>query len=323
MNKLKKVGLGLFATVALVGLVACGSGADKKESKDSAGAKEETNASDKLAVVTSFSIIQDIAEEIGGDLVEVHNMVPIGQDPHEYEALPEDIEKSSNADVVFYNGLNLEGGEAGWFFKLMKSVKKDDSQVFEVMEGVEPMHLGASGTEKEINPHAFLSPKVGMTMAENVLAAYVKADPDNADAYKANAEKYQKELTDMDQMYKDKISEIPKENRILVTSEHAYQYMAKEYGLKEGYLWEIDTEENGTPEQIENLVKFVKENKVPVLFIETNVPPKPMETVSRETKVDIFSDIYSDELGEKGSEGETYLGFLKSNIETIHDGLSK
>lgn len=319
MNKFKKLGLGLMTVMAVVGLAACGTG--EKESKDSS--KKASNSSDKLSVVTSFSIIQDIAEEIGGDLVDVHNMVPIGLAPHEYEALPEDIEKSNNADVVFYNGLNLEGGESGWFFKLMKSVKKEDAKVFEVMAGVEPMYLGESSGEKEVNPHAFLSPKVGMTMAKNVLDAYVKVDPDNEETYRKNADKYQKELVDMDKLYKDKINEIPEANRTLVTSEHAYQYMAKEYGLKEGYLWEIDTEENGTPEQIEGLVKFVKESKVPSLFVESNVPPKPMETVSNETKVPIFGKIYSDELGKKGSEGDTYIGFLKSNIETIHDGLMK
>lgn len=316
MNKLKKIGLSLLTAVAVISFTACGN--DQKETK-----KESGKNSDKLSVVTSFSIIQDIAEEIGGDMVEVHNMVPIGLAPHEYEALPEDIEKSTNADIVFYNGLNLEGGESGWFFKLMKSVKKEESKVFEVMKGVEPMYLGESSGEKEMNPHAFLSPKVGMTMADNVLKAYEKADPKHADKYRENAKKYQKELENMDKMYRDKVNEIPEKNRVLVTSEHAYQYMAKEYGLKEGYLWEIDTEENGTPEQIESLVKFVKEAKVPSLFVETNVPPKPMETVSRETKVPVFGKVYSDELGKKGTDGDTYLGFLKSNIETIHKGLIK
>ncbi|MEG0549767.1 MAG: zinc ABC transporter substrate-binding protein [Vagococcus sp.] len=316
MNKFKKLGLGLLTAVAVIGLAACGN--EGKESK-----KDADKKSDKLSVVTSFSIIQDIAEEIGGDLVDVHNMVPIGLAPHEYEALPEDIEKSTNADVVFYNGLNLEGGKSGWFFKLMTSVKKEDSKVFEVMKGVEPMYLGENSGEKEMNPHAFLSPKVGMTMADNVLKAYEKADPKNADKYRENAEKYQKELEDMDKVYRDKVAEIPEKNRTLVTSEHAYQYMAKEYGLKEGYLWEIDTEENGTPEQIESLVKFVKKSDIPSLFVETNVPPKPMETVFRETKVPIFGKVYSDELGKKGTDGDTYLGFLKTNIETIHNGLMK
>ncbi len=317
MTKFKKIGIGLLSLMAVIGLTACGSGDNKTKNS----VEETSNSSDKLAVVTSFSIIQDIAEEIGGDLVEVHNMVPIGLAPHEYEALPEDIEKSTKADVIFYNGLNLEGGESGWFFKLMNSVKKDDSNVFEAMKDVEPMYLGESSGEKEVNPHAFLSPKVGMVMAKNILEAYIKVDPDNADKYRENADKYQKELANVNKDYKDKVNEIPEENRILVTSEHAYQYMAKEYGLKEGYLWEIDTEENGTPEQIEGLVKFVKKTKVPSLFVESNVPSKPMETVSNETKTPIFGKVYSDELGKKGSEGDTYIGFLESNINMIHEGL--
>ncbi len=310
--------LGLLSIVAVVLLAACGNDNDK-ETTD----KADANGDEKLQLVATFSIIHDILNEVGGDLVDVHSMVPIGTDPHEYEPLPEDIKKATDAKALFFNGLNLEGGEDGWFAKLVQTVNKEDDQVFEVMEGVQPMYLAEEGSnEEEINPHAFLDPVVGIQMTENVIDALVKIDPENEKAYKENGEVLLDKLRDIDAMYKEKIAEIPEENRILVASEHAFQYMTERYGLEHGYIWAIDTEENGTPEQIKSLVEYVKEKDVPVLFVESNVDKRPMETVSKETGVEIFSELYSDELGKAGEEGETYTGFLQSNIEHIHAGLT-
>lgn len=301
-------------------LGACGS-------KDSAGppAKDPADGSkDKLHAVVTFSILHDIVNEVGGDRVSVHSMVPIGTAPHEYEPLPEDVKKTADADVIFYNGLNLEGGKEGWFFRLLDTTGADGSKVFELMEGVEPLYLSDNkGQEGEINPHAFLDPTVGIQMVENARDAFVKADPAHKDEYEGNAEKLLDQLRGIDQEYKDKIADIPEENRILVTSERAYQYLANSYGLEEGYIWAIDTEENGSPAQIKSLVNLIREREVPALFVESNVDRRPMETVSKETGVPIVHELYSDELGKPGSEGGTYLDFLRYNIENIHDGLSK
>src|SRR5699024_10878756 len=132
----------------------------------------------------------------------------------------------------------------------------------------------------------FLSPLVGMQMTQNVIDALVEIDGEHEDVYKENGEKLLAKLKEIDTIYTEKIADIPEENRILVTSERAYQYMASDYGLKEGYICAIDTEENGTPAQIKNLVEFIKENHVEALFVETNVDKRPMETVARETGVD-------------------------------------
>lgn len=303
--------------VAAFTLGACGS-------KDDSGAAggTEGGGDGKLKVVATFSILYDIANEVGGDRVDVHSMVPIGTAPHEYEPLPEDVKKTSDADVLFYNGLNLEGGKDGWFFRLLDTTGTDESKVFELMKGVEPLYItDQKGHEGEVNPHAFLDPNVGIQMVENARDAFVKVDPDHQDEYEKNAEEMLSKLHEIDQEYKDKIAEIPEEKRILVTSERAYQYMAKSYGLEEGYIWAIDTEENGSPAQIKSLVNFIRDRDVPALFVESNVDRRPMETVSKETGVPIAHELYSDELGEPGSEGATFLDFLKYNIENIHDGL--
>lgn len=301
----------LFAALAIGLLAACGKEDDKK-----------TEDSGKVQAIATFSIIHDIVADIGGDLVDVHSMVPIGTDPHEYDPLPEDIKKASDADALFYNGLNLEGGEHGWFFKLADNVGADENKVFELMEGVEPLYLTSEdGSEKEVNPHAFLDPTVVIVMTENARDALIQVDPENEETYTKNADQLLEKLHALDKEYEEKINDIPKENRVLVTSERAYQYMANHYGLEEGFIWEIDTEENGTPEQIKSLVKFVGDAKVPALFVETNVDERPMETVSSETGVPIAAKLFSDELGRQGEEGSNVIDFLQHNIDTIYEHL--
>ncbi len=303
--------------VAVFMLAACGN--------DDKGKSTNANEDEKLKVVTSFTIIADMAREIGGENVEVYNLVPSGTDPHEYEPLPNDIKAATKADVLFYNGLNLEGGKKGWFFKMMKTVNQKDENIFSLTERVEPLYLsGEGGREEEINPHAFIDPAVGVKMAEDMRDVLVKKHPSNAEAIQKRGDAYVQRLKDIDNDLQERIKTIPEQNRTLVTSERAFQYFNTHYGLKEAYIWEIDTEENGSPKQIKDLVKFIHEHKVPVLFVESNVDSRPMETVSKETGVPIAKQkIYSDEIGNPGDEIDTYVKYLNYNIKLIHDELSK
>lgn len=314
---LKFIKLMTVTFMAVIVLAACGG-----EEGTTNDANEDSTSNETLKVVTTFTLLEDIVNQIGGNTVETFNLVPIGTDPHEYEPLPEDMGETEDADVLFFNGLNLEGGDSGWFSKLIDATDQDEANVYEVADGVDPMYLSSEdGDEKEVNPHSFLDPNVGMVMAENVKDALIEASPENKEEIEKNAEEYHATLVEMDEQYKSRIEDVPEEDRILVTSERAYQYMADRYGLEEGFIWEIDTEENGTPEQITGLVNFVKDEEPPVLFVESNVDTRPMETVSSESGVDIFEDkLYSDEIGVKGEE-DTYVKFLQYNIDKIHDGL--
>ncbi len=309
-----------FLKFILVGLLSLGllAGCSAED-----GPAENGNKDQALKVVTSFTIIEDIAREIGGDYLEINNLVPTGTDPHEYEPLPEDIKNATDADVLFYNGLNLEGGKDGWFFKMIESVGQDEDKIFSLTERVEPMYLTSEdGQEEEINPHSFIDPAVGIKMAEDMRDALMEVDSDNRDAYEEKAEEYIARLKEIDQEYQERINDIAEDRRILVTSERAFQYMADHYGLKEGYIWAIDTEENGSPEQIKNLIQFLEENKAPVLFVESNVDKRPMETVSKETGIRMSErPIYSDEIGKPGEEVDIYIKYLKYNINLIHDEL--
>lgn len=333
MRGTKKVFLGVLLSSMLIFLLAaCGNDESNESEANESNDNEETNteaeddsSDDHLQVVTSFTIIADVANEIGGDDVDIHNLVPTGTDPHEYEPLPEDIKKATDADVLFYNGLNLEGGEQGWFFKMVDAVDQDEDKIFSVTQQVEPMYLGdeeENGKKEEINPHSFIDPANGIKMAEDMRDAFIEMDPDNEENYNERAEAYLDRLDEINKEYEEKLGEIPEEERYLVTSERAFQYMADHFDLEEGFIWEIDTEENGSPEQIKELVSFLEDNEVPMLFVESNVDERPMETVSNESGVPIYEKpIYSDEIGAVGEEVDTYVKYLNYNIDVMSGGL--
>lgn len=315
MKVTRKLAIGITSIFLLFLLTSCSTNNNNQENG---------TADEKLLIVTSFTLIEDIVKQMGGDLVTTHNLVPIGTDPHEYEPLPEDTKAVTDAAGIIYNGFNLEGGEDGWLMRMVDTVGKDETFLYELMEAAEPLYLsGEDGAADEINPHTFLDPLLGVHMAENTLKALIDIAPEHKDEFIENANQYIAELQEVHETYERKINEIPEENRLLVTSERAYQYMAQRYGLEEGFIWEIDTEEQGTPEQITSLIKLVNDKKPPALFVESNVDSRAMETVSQETGVDIFSTLYSDEIGKPGEEGDTYIKFLKYNIDKIHAGLTQ
>ncbi|RKD25110.1 zinc ABC transporter substrate-binding protein [Ammoniphilus oxalaticus] len=314
----------LLACMSILLFTACGNGATTPPSTgdDELGQIEK---GEKLKVVTSFTIIADLAREIGGDEVDVYNLVPTGTDPHEYEPLPEDNKRVTDADILFYNGLNLEGGKDGWFFKTIEAVGQKEENVFSLTEKVEPMYISSEdGQEEEINPHAFLDPHVGILMAEAMRDAFMQVDTDNKEKYQQRGNEYIERLKEVEEQYAEKLGAIPKEKRFLVTSERAFQYLADRYDLEEGYIWAIDTEENGSPQQIKSLVSFLHENQVPILFVESNVDKRPMETVSKESGVPIYEKpIYSDEIGKPGDEVDTYMKYLNYNLDVLANGLSQ
>jgi iron/zinc/copper transport system substrate-binding protein len=254
--------------------------------------------------------------------VEVHSLAPIGSNPHEYDPLPEDVQKTADANVVFYNGLNLEAGNS-WFEKLLETTGKsgDDAPVFRLSEGVEAKHLTSEGKKGQEDPHAWLDVRNGIKYAENARDALIKIDPEHKDVYEKNADAYIKQLEELHQTALDRINAIPKEKRILITSEGAFKYFSAAYGFDAGYIWEINAENQGTPQQVSAIVDFIREKDVPVLFVETSIDPRSMEMVSRETGVPIAGKVFTDSLGKPGEDGDTYIKMMEWNINTILDAL--
>ncbi|HEY0827409.1 MAG TPA: metal ABC transporter substrate-binding protein [Bacilli bacterium] len=279
---------------------------------------------DKLKIVATYSIIYDIAKNIAGDEVIIHSLAPIGSNPHEYDPLPNDVKNTTDADVVFYNGLNLEQGNS-WFKKLIETAGKsgEGAPVYMVSEGVDAIQLESKGLENQMDPHAWLDITNGIKYAENIREALIEVDPDNASKYRDNADNYIKELEALHKDTIEKIKQIPEAKRFLITSEGAFKYFGRAYGLETGYIWEINAENQGSPQQIRAVVDLIRDKGIKALFIETSIDRRSMETVSDETEVPIVGTVYTDSLGAPGTDGDTYLKMMQVNTSVIIDGLSK
>ncbi|RLK62884.1 metal ABC transporter substrate-binding protein [Atopobacter sp. AH10] len=321
-NSFKKTLLSILSVFALVFFLgACGkSTATSTDSKD---AKTEEQGK-KLKVVTTNSILADITKNIAGDKIDLHSIVPVGKDPHEYEPLPEDVKKTSQADAIFYNGINLETGGNAWFNKLVKNANKEaNKDYFAVSDGVEVLHLEGKEEAGKEDPHAWLNLENGIIYAKNICKQLIAKDPENKDFYQKNLDAYVNKLSELDKTAKEKFNNIPAEKKLIVTSEGCFKYFSKAYGVPSAYIWEINTEEEGTPDQIKNLVEKLRKSKCPSLFVESSVDDRPMKTVSKDANIPIYAKIFTDSVAEPGKDGDSYYAMMKWNLDKIAEGLAK
>lgn len=310
---MKKCRFLVLLLLAFVGLAACSS---QKSSTET--------GSSKLNVVATNSIIADITKNIAGDKINLHSIVPVGQDPHEYEPLPEDVKKTSQADLIFYNGINLETGGNAWFTKLVENAKKKENKdYYAVSEGVDVIYLEGQSEKGKEDPHAWLNLENGIIYAKNIAKRLSEKDPANKETYEKNLKAYVEKLSALDKEAKEKFNNIPEEKKMIVTSEGCFKYFSKAYNVPSAYIWEINTEEEGTPDQIKTLVEKLRKTKVPSLFVESSVDDRPMKTVSKDTNIPIYAKIFTDSVAEKGEEGDSYYSMMKYNLEKIAEGLSK
>ena len=310
---MKKCRFLVLLLLAFVGLAACSS---QKSSTET--------GSSKLNVVATNSIIADITKNIAGDKINLHSIVPVGQDPHEYEPLPEDVKKTSHADLIFYNGINLETGGNAWFTKLVENAKKKENKdYYAVSEGVDVIYLEGQNEKGKEDPHAWLNLENGIIYAQNIAKRLSEKDPANKETYEKNLKAYVEKLSALDKEAKEKFNNIPEEKKMIVTSEGCFKYFSKAYNVPSAYIWEINTEEEGTPDQIKTLVEKLRKTKVPSLFVESSVDDRPMKTVSKDTNIPIYAKIFTDSIADKGEEGDSYYSMMKYNLEKIAEGLSK
>ena len=281
------------------------------------GMSESSAAEKKFKVVTTFTVIQDIAQNVAGDAATVESITKVGAEIHEYDPTPQDITKALSADLVLWNGLNLEL----WFKRFFEDIKDVPSVI--VTEGIEPMPIQEGSYKGNPNPHAWMSPTLALTYIENIRAAFVKYDPKNATIYNKNAQDYVAKIKALDAPLRERLAKIPEAQRWLVTSEGAFSYLARDYNLKEAYLWPINAEQQGTPKQVKNLIDLVRANKIPVVFSESTISDKPAKQVSKETGTKYGGVLYVDSLSTKDGPVPTYIDLLKVTVETIAKGFEK
>ena len=287
-------------------------GAESADAQDSARPKR---------VVTTFTILQDMAQNIAGDKILVESITKPGAEIHEYEPTPLDVVKAQSADLVLRNGFGLER----WFEKFMGSVKNVPSAT--LSDGIEPLGIGEGPYNGMPNPHSWMSPKNALVYVENIRKAFVALDPDNAETFNANAASYSESIKKIDAFLADKLSEIPEEQRWLVTCEGAFSYLIRDCNMKELYLWPVNADEEGTPQQIQKVVDTIRKNHIPVAFSESTISNKPQLQVCKETGARYGGVLYVDSLTYEDGDAPTYLKMLEYNADTIvkgfQDSLSK
>ena len=274
-------------------------------------------ANAKFKVVTTFTVILDIAQNVAGNAATVESITKPGAEIHEYEPTPKDIVKAQSADLILWNGLNLER----WFERFFQNIK--DKPAVVVTEGIQPLSIYEGPYKDAPNPHAWMSPSNALIYIENIKNALVKYDPQNAAVYEKNAADYAQRIKQLDEPLRAKLAQIPEEQRWLVTSEGAFSYLAKDYNLKEGYLWPINAEQQGTPQQVRKVIDLVRKNNIPVVFSESTISAKPAQQVAKESGAKYGGVLYVDSLSAKKGPVPTYIDLLNVTVSTIVKGFGK
>ncbi|MCT0000635.1 metal ABC transporter substrate-binding protein [Weissella cibaria] len=280
-------------------------------------------ADGRLNVVSSFSIINQISEEVGGKYVNAHTITAIGADQHDYDPTPTDVKRTQDAAIVFANGLNLEKGGSGWFDKLMKTTDKHaGKEIFNVTDGIKTIKLTTAGVAGQDNPHAWNGVLEGKTYAANIAKVLEKKDPAHKAYYAKRATAYEAKLQKLYDKWHAKFAALPADDKKLVTQEGAMAYFARDFGLKPYFIWEIDTESNGTPSQIRTLVEALQGEKVRATFVEQGESDKPMQTVISQINSHIAGELWTDSVSKQSGVVPTYYDLLNHNAQTIYDGLT-
>lgn len=274
-------------------------------------------AADKLKAVTTFTVIADIARNVAGEAATVESITKPGAEIHDYQPTPQDIVRAQGADVIFWNGLYLER----WFKRFLQDVKDVPSVV--VSEGVEPLSIYGGPYSGKPNPHAWMSTQNALIYVENIRKTFVEMDPANAATYNANARAYGEKLKTLKAGLEAALSHIPAEKRYLVTSEGAFSYLAKDLNMKEVYLWPINADQQGTPQQVRQVIDTVREKDIPVVFSESTISDKPARQVAAETGALYGGVLYVDSLSEADGKVPTYLDLLKVTTDTIARGFKE
>ena len=273
-------------------------------------------AEGKFKVVTTFTVLADMARQVAGDAAEVESITKPGAEIHNYQPTPGDILKARDAQLILRNGMNLEL----WFERFLQRLQGVPAVT--LSEGVEPIGIAEGPYSGKPNPHAWMSPDAAMIYIDNIREALAKHDPANAATYERNAETYKALIKSTVGPIRERLQKIPEQRRWLVSSEGAFSYLARDFGLKELYLWPINADQQGTPQQVRKVIDAVRANKIPAVFSESTISASPAQQVARETGARYGGVLYVDSLSEPSGPVPTYLDLLRVTSQTIADGLA-
>ncbi|YCK82877.1 metal ABC transporter substrate-binding protein [Arthrobacter sp. D3-18] len=279
------------------------------------GGNSSAGEDDKPVVLTTFTVLADIAKNVAGDKLRVESITKAGAEIHGYEPTPGDIRKAAQADLILDNGLNLEA----WFSQFVEDL---DVPHAVVSDGVEIMPIAEDSYQGKPNPHAWMSPRNVQLYANNMAKAFAKLDPSHAAEFEANAKTYNAQLQTVQDEMVSKLSVLSEKQRALVTCEGAFSYLARDAGLKEVYIWAVNAEQQATPQQITRAIEFVKDNQVPAVFCESTVSDAPMQQVVGATDAKFGGTLYVDSLSEADGPVPTYLDLIRHDAKVITTALT-
>ena len=271
---------------------------------------------DKKEVLTTFTVLADLARNVAGDRLTIRSIVKPGSEIHGYQPTPSDIERAGSADLIVENGLGLEL----WARKFTASA--GNIPTLTLSDGMEPLLIAEDAYAGKPNPHAWMSPQRTMAYVDQLERAFGTLDPAGADQFKANAIAYKQRLQRLDQELRSALQAIPEERRVLVSCEGAFTYLAKDYGLEEAYLWPVNAESQVTPKRMARLIETVRNRKIPAVFCESTVSDKAQKQVAAESGARFGGTFYVDSLSKPDGPAPTLLKLQRHNVALLINGLA-
>ena len=281
-----------------------------------AGLTSAAEAKDRLKVVTTFTVLAEMAQNVAGEAAEVVSITKPGAEIHGYQPTPRDIVRASDADLILWNGLNLEL----WFEQFLGNL--GDIPSVTLTDGIEPISIASGSYEGKANPHAWMGLDNALIYIDNIAQALALNDPDNILIYLSNAAQYKDDIRATIEPLKSQLATLADDKRWLVTCEGAFSYLARDFGLKELYLWPMNADQTGTPQQVRSVIDGVREHDIPVVFCESTVNTSPAKQVARETGARYGGELYVDSLSAASGPVPRYLDLLRVTAQTVVDGLT-
>ena len=312
----KSYPIGLMGLLVGVWLGGCTPTTPTQQREESSSVTASTPArKDKKVILTTFTVLADMAKNVAGDKAIVESITKPGAEIHGYEPTPSDLVRGKDADLILDNGLNLER----WAERFYNSFPK--VPYVTLSEGFQPVNIAEDAYQGKPNPHAWMSPKNALIYVENIRKALGNLDSANAATYDANAKTYSEKIREIDERLKQSIAAIPADKRYIVSCEGAFSYIARDYGLKEVYLWAVNAEQQSTPKQVERVINIVKANQIPAVFCESTVSNEAQLEVAKESGAKFSGVFYVDSLSPADDPASTYLKLLEYNVNILIKGL--